>query len=170
MKASIDVCYAIASTPVDDSYIKRNSASLPSVKEFELWANSALQSPSIKPLPEDPEVSIRIIGAKESQTLNRDYRGKDKPTNVLSFPAEFPEGVDIPLLGDLAICAPIVVQEALEQNKELKAHWAHITIHGTLHLMGYDHINDNEANIMEAIEIRLLQSLSYPNPYLTDIK
>ncbi|MFT6386736.1 MAG: putative rRNA maturation factor [Cellvibrionaceae bacterium] len=160
MKVSIDVSSAIES----------NSVYVPTIKEFELWANTALQSSAIKPLPKAPEISIKIIDIEESQALNRDYRGKDKPTNVLSFQAEFPEEVDIPLLGDLAICEPVVAQEALEQNKEIKAHWAHMTIHGILHLLGYDHIEDDEADIMESIEIRLLRSLSYPNPYKVDIK
>lgn len=160
MQASIDLSSAIEST----------NLFVPPIEEFELWVNTALQAPTIKTLPSCPEVSIKIVDIDESQALNRDYRGKDKPTNVLSFPAEFPEGIDVPLLGDLAICAPVVTQEALEQNKEIKAHWAHMTIHGILHLMAYDHIEEDEANIMETLEIKLLHSLSYPNPYMAGDK
>lgn len=160
MQASIDLSSAIESTTV----------LAPQLEAFELWVNTALQAPTIKPLPSSPEVSIKIVDIDESQALNRDYRGKDKPTNVLSFPAEFPEGIDAPLLGDLAICAPVVIQEALEQNKEINAHWAHMTMHGVLHLMGYDHIEEDAANIMETLEITLLRSLSYPNPYITGDK
>ena len=87
---------------------------------------------------------------------------------MLSFPAEFPEGVDIPFIGDLIICAPVVEEEAHEQNKPLIAHWAHMVIHGTLHLLGYDHIEQDDADIMEGLETKLLQSLGYPCPYSTE--
>lgn len=142
---------------------------LPSTDELALWADTAIHSADThspaRPLPSSPELSIRVVGRKESQTLNQHYRGKDKPTNVLSFPAEFPEGLDIPLLGDLVICSPVVASEADEQNKTLEAHWAHMVIHGTLHLMGYDHIHDKDAELMEALETSLLQSLGYDDPY-----
>jgi probable rRNA maturation factor len=111
------------------------------------------------------EISIRIVDHAESQTLNRDYRQKDKPTNVLSFPADLPDFVETPLLGDLVICAPIVSTEATEQGKTLNAHWAHMVTHGTLHLMGYDHVDDSEAEEMEALEVQLLNSLGFPSPY-----
>jgi probable rRNA maturation factor len=105
----------------------------------------------------------------ESQELNHQYRGKNKPTNVLSFPFEIPEhlpeGVEIELLGDLIICAPVVEREAQEQNKALLAHWAHMTLHGCLHLLGYDHIEDKEAEEMESLEIEILQKMGFPNPY-----
>ncbi|MEC9084933.1 MAG: rRNA maturation RNase YbeY [Pseudomonadota bacterium] len=123
------------------------------------WAQLAWQG-------EDPsEVTIRIVGSEESQALNHQYRGKDYPTNVLSFPFEAPPGITVPLAGDLVICAPVVENEAREQHKTLEAHWAHMVIHGMLHLQGYDHIDDKDAEVMEALEIRLLAQLGYGNPY-----
>ena len=111
------------------------------------------------------EVSIRIVDEDESQTLNKQYRQKDKPTNVLSFPAELPEAVDLPLLGDLVLCAPLVKQEANTQQKTETAHWAHLLVHGTLHLLDYDHITDDEAEVMEALESKILNELGFPCPY-----
>ena len=115
----------------------------------------------------DIEVAIRVVDANESQTLNRTYRGKDNPTNVLSFPAEItiPEGPV--LLGDIAICWPVVVREAKEQSKSIEHHLAHMVIHGCFHLLGYDHDNDQNAEAMEAKEIGILNNLGYPNPYLS---
>ena len=109
--------------------------------------------------------SVLFTGDDEVHELNREWRGKDKPTNVLSFPFEAPPGVDIPLLGDIIICAAVVEHEASEQGKALEAHWAHMVIHGTLHLLGYDHIEEGEAEEMEGLEIRLLAGLGYANPY-----
>ncbi|MBN7771171.1 rRNA maturation RNase YbeY [Marinobacter daepoensis] len=111
------------------------------------------------------EVTIRIVDNKESRELNHQYRGKDKPTNVLSFPFEAPAGITVPLAGDLVICAPVVEQEAREQQKAPDAHWAHMVVHGMLHLQGYDHIEDKDAEVMEALEIRLLSQLGFANPY-----
>jgi probable rRNA maturation factor len=111
------------------------------------------------------ELSLSIVDELESQTLNRDYRGKDKPTNVLSFPADFPEGTGINWLGDLVICAPIVEREAVEQSKKSEAHWIHMIVHGTLHLLGFDHIKEDEATIMESLETDILVNLGYPPPY-----
>ena len=102
----------------------------------------------------------------ESQSLNHSYRDKDKPTNVLSFPYEQAPGMYVPLLGDLVICAPVVIQEALEQEKPVEAHWAHMVLHGVLHLLGYDHIETDEAEQMEKLEVTLLGKLGYANPYL----
>ena len=115
----------------------------------------------------DIEVAIRVVDANESQTLNRTYRGKDNPTNVLSFPAEItiPEGPI--LLGDIAICLPVVVREAKEQSKSIEHHLAHMVIHGCFHLLGYDHDSDQDAEAMEAKEIGILNNLGYPNPYLS---
>ncbi|MBU2881791.1 rRNA maturation RNase YbeY [Psychrosphaera sp. B3R10] len=119
---------------------------------------------------EHSELTIRIVDSAESQQLNCQYRGKDKPTNVLSFPAEIPDYVspemDFPLLGDLIICAQVVNQEFVEQNKTFEAHWCHMIIHGCLHLLGYDHINDAEAEEMESIEIEFLQKMGFTNPYI----
>ena len=111
------------------------------------------------------ELSIRIVDIAEGRALNRDYRGKDYATNVLSFPAELPPGVSLPLIGDLAICAPVVAREAAEQGKDPRDHWAHMTVHGVLHLLGYDHIQDNEAEAMEALETRILAGLGIADPY-----
>lgn len=135
--------------------------SLPSEADFRLWVEKALPT-----LGEEFEVTIRIVDEEESHALNHEYRGQDKPTNVLSFPFEAPPGLELPLLGDLVICTQIVEKEAKEQDKELLHHWAHMTIHGILHLRGYDHINDDEADEMELIETQLLASLSISDPYL----
>ncbi|MBD5770145.1 rRNA maturation RNase YbeY [Marinomonas colpomeniae] len=134
---------------------------LPSEEDFRLWVGKALPT-----LGEEFEVTIRIVDEEESHALNHEYRGMDKPTNVLSFPFEAPPGLELPLLGDLVICTQIVEKEAKEQKKELLHHWAHMTIHGILHLRGYDHINDDEADEMESIEAQLLASLSISDPYL----
>lgn len=111
------------------------------------------------------EVSLRFVDDETIRELNRDYRGKDKPTNVLSFPFEAPPGVPTTLLGDLVICAPVVAAEAAEQGKPLTAHWAHMVVHGVLHLLGYDHIDDADAEIMEGLEVEILAGLGVPNPY-----
>lgn len=123
-------------------------------------------------LPEfqqDSELTVRIVDEAESQELNGQYRGKDKPTNVLSFPFEMPEHIseemEIRLLGDLIICAQVVNREAQEQNKTYEAHWAHMLVHGCLHLLGYDHIEDDEAEEMESLEIDILKKMGFENPY-----
>lgn len=115
---------------------------------------------------EDQELAIRIVDPDESQQLNFQYRQKNKPTNILSFPFEAIPGVSFPLLGDLIICAPIVSKEAETQQKTLESHWAHMIIHGVLHLLGYDHIEESEAEKMENIEVKLMAELGYANPYL----
>ncbi|MGL4475692.1 MAG: rRNA maturation RNase YbeY [Shewanella sp.] len=143
-----------------DLQIATDNNQLPSESDFELWVRAALGNTMT-----EAELTIRIVDEAESQSLNHDYRGKDKPTNVLSFPFEAPPGIELPLLGDLVICAKVVENEALTQNKALQAHWAHMVIHGCLHLLGYDHINDEEAEEMESLEIELIQSLGYPDPY-----
>ncbi|MED5389570.1 MAG: rRNA maturation RNase YbeY [Pseudomonadota bacterium] len=115
------------------------------------------------------DLTLRIVDEDEIRTLNREYRDKNKPTNVLSFPFEMPEGLPDdamePLLGDIIICAPVVRREAAEQNKTIEAHWAHMVTHGVLHLLGYDHIDDEDAQIMEAMEIRALNEQGFPDPY-----
>ncbi|EEQ20787.1 metalloprotease [Yersinia intermedia ATCC 29909] len=114
------------------------------------------------------EVTVRLVDEAESHELNLTYRGKDKPTNVLSFPFEAPPEIELPLLGDLIICRQVVEQEAIEQEKALLAHWAHMVVHGSLHLLGYDHIVDDEAEEMESIETEIMQSLGYPDPYISE--
>lgn len=132
----------------------------PTADQFQLWADTALSH-----LNKDFELTIRVVDNSESQQLNHQYRNKNKPTNVLSFPFEVPEGIELNLLGDLVICSDIVASEALEQNKAITDHWAHLVIHGCLHLLGYDHIQEVEAEEMESLEIQLLASLGIDNPY-----
>ncbi|MFT2109904.1 rRNA maturation RNase YbeY [Marinomonas sp. 2405UD68-3] len=134
---------------------------LPTQGQFAQWAQAALPQSG-----DEYEITIRIVDIEESQSLNHEYRGKDKPTNVLSFPFEAPEGIELPLLGDLVVCRQIVENEASEQKKPVLNHWAHLIIHGILHLRGYDHLNDEDAEEMESIEIDLLTLFSIPNPYL----
>jgi probable rRNA maturation factor len=136
------------------------SPNQPSDTQLELWVNTVLTN-----IGDDFELTIRIVDEMESAQLNETYRHKKGATNILSFPFEVPEGMELNLLGDLVVCAPVLEREAQEQNKSLHNHWAHIVIHGTLHLLGYDHIEDEEAQEMEAKEIELLQTLSIPNPY-----
>ncbi len=145
-----------------DIEINSNSTSIPSADNIELWISAALKSDELI----DAEVSVYIVDEIESQALNNQYRGKDYPTNVLSFPADIPEAVVIPLLGDLVVCAPVVAREAQEQNKSLDAHWAHMLVHGTLHLLGYDHIDDDEAEAMESLETHLMTKMNFPAPYV----
>ena len=137
-----------------------SQADLPDDDTFRRWVESVLSGH-----PEPVELVIRLVDEAESRQLNLDYRGKDRPTNVLSFPFEAPPQVPSSLLGDLVICAPVVAREAEEQGKTLHAHWAHMVIHGLLHLLGYDHLNDEEAQQMESRERELLQQLNYPDPY-----
>ena len=135
---------------------------LPSSVSFKRWAAAAAEGRIRK-----ADLAIRVVDHKEGTSLNRHYRGKDKPTNVLSFPAEMPTGVDLPmpLLGDLVICAPVVLKEAKEQGKLLTAHYAHLTIHGVLHLLGLNHEDKREAKAMELIERDILAGLGFPDPY-----
>ena len=136
---------------------------LPQATEFQRWLDAA-----ILPFQEEAEVTVRLVDEAESQELNHTYRGKDKPTNVLSFPFECPPGIELPLLGDLVICRQVVESEATEQGKPLMAHWAHMVVHGSLHLLGYDHIEDGEAEEMEALEIEFMAALGFANPYQDD--
>jgi probable rRNA maturation factor len=111
------------------------------------------------------EVTLRIVDLAESRQLNLDYRNKDKPTNVLSFPFEAPEHIEMAFLGDLVVCAAVVEQEAKEQNKPVINHWAHLCVHGLLHLLGYDHIDETEAQEMEGLETAILAKLNIDDPY-----
>ncbi|MBB1268954.1 rRNA maturation RNase YbeY [Shewanella sp. SR44-3] len=143
-----------------DLQIAVENNQLPSQADFDTWVRTALGNTL-----DTAELTIRLVEIAESQALNLGYRGKDKPTNVLSFPFEAPPGMELPLLGDLVICVAVVEQEALEQNKPLQAHWAHMVIHGCLHLLGYDHIIDQEAEEMESLETQLIEGLGFSNPY-----
>ncbi|MEK8081158.1 rRNA maturation RNase YbeY [Pseudomonas sp. XK-1] len=144
-----------------DLQIASEAADLPSEAQFRTWCALALRQRSA-----DSELTIRLVDEPEGRELNNTWRHKDYATNVLSFPADVPdEMLDIPLLGDLVICVPVVEREAQEQAKTLDAHWAHLVIHGCLHLLGYDHIEDAEAEEMEALERELLAELGHPDPY-----
>ena len=144
-----------------DLQIASSAKQLPSHAEFLVWCSLALRQRTTP-----SELTIRLVDAEEGLELNSTWRGKDYPTNVLSFPADIPEGLlDIPLLGDLVICVPVVEQEATEQSKTLTAHWAHLVMHGCLHLLGYDHIDDEEAEEMENLERQLLAEIGHPDPY-----
>lgn len=138
-----------------------SGAKIPANAAIKLWIGAAIGEHRNK-----AEVSVRITGADEIKTLNQQYRGKDYATNVLSFPADLPPEIKLPHLGDIVICAEVVEREAREQNKMSEAHWAHMLIHGTLHLLGYDHIDDAEAEKMEALEIDILRALNFANPYI----
>jgi probable rRNA maturation factor len=133
---------------------------LPSSVSFRRWAEAALQERVRR-----ADLAIRVVDEREGRALNRHYRGKDGATNVLSFPAELPEGVKLPVLGDIVMCAPVIAREARAQGKELAAHYAHLTVHGVLHLLGWDHANTVEAEAMEALERQILDSLGYADPY-----
>lgn len=145
-------------------YIENTTShDIPSQDQFEAWFKAAIGDA-------EATANIVVVDANTSAQYNNDYRGKDKPTNVLSFEFEKPEFVPVEetnyLLGDLIICAVVVEKEALDQNKVQFDHWAHMVVHGTLHLMGYDHIKDNEAEEMEALERKILASLNIKDPYL----
>ena len=133
---------------------------LPAVAKLRHWARSALAGRR-----RDAELSIRIVDAAESRALNRAYRGQDKPTNVLAFPADLPPELELPLLGDLVICREVVEAEAAAQAKPPEAHWAHMVVHGTLHLLGFDHESATEAATMEALETEIIAELGWPDPY-----
>ena len=147
-----------------DLQVASDAGRLPAEADFQAWCALALRQRSA-----DSELTIRLVDEAEGRELNRTWRGKDYATNVLSFPADVPdELLDIPLLGDLVICVPVVEREAVEQGKTLEAHWAHLVIHGCLHLLGYDHIDDEEAEEMESLERILLAELGHPDPYAGD--
>lgn len=142
--------------------IQTNSESkqLPSKVHFQRWIDAVLND-----VTQDSEVVIRIIDEEEMVQFNEQYRKKTDSTNILSFPFETPDNIDSHLLGDLLVCAPVVEKESKQQNKKLKHHWAHLIVHGTLHLLGYDHIDDVEAEEMETLEIKILKTIKIDNPY-----
>ena len=141
-RVDVAVQYATRSRPV------------PSVRAFRKWVSAAC--------PRDARVTVRVVGSAEGRALNRHYRGRDYPTNVLTFVMRDRP----PYEGDLALCAPVVTREARKQAKSLTAHYAHLTVHGVLHLQGYDHENERDAEHMERVEARILKRLGYPDPYL----
>ena len=148
---------------VDLQIATKNIEGLPTEEQIVQWATAAVQ-----PEGDEVEMTVRIVDEAESHELNLTYRGKDRPTNVLSFPFECPDEVELPLLGDLVICRQVVEREAAEQEKPLMAHWAHMVVHGSLHLLGYDHIEDNEAEEMESLETQIMQGLGFDDPYLAE--
>ncbi|MBL0432796.1 rRNA maturation RNase YbeY [Aeromonas hydrophila] len=152
MSVTLDLQLASASTD-----------GLPSEAQLQGWLDGTILG-----FQQEAEVTVRIVDEAESNELNLTYRGKDKPTNVLSFPFEAPPGLELPLLGDLVICRQVVEREAAQQGKPLMAHWAHMVVHGSLHLLGYDHIEDDEAEEMEALERDIMQELGFADPYLND--
>ncbi|MCP4187084.1 MAG: rRNA maturation RNase YbeY [Gammaproteobacteria bacterium] len=132
---------------------------IPDIEQFSLWVKTALEENLA-----DIEQTIRIVDEAESRSLNQQYRGKDRATNILSFPSDIPH-IDYLNLGDLVVCAPLVEREAFEQSKTVLAHWAHLIVHGMLHLQDLKHENEDEATKMEALEIEILSTLGYSNPY-----
>jgi probable rRNA maturation factor len=140
-----------------------DNTGLPEESQFQKWLDAVIPQ-----FQAESEVTIRLVDTAESHELNLTYRGMDKPTNVLSFPFEAPSGIELPLLGDLIICRQVVEREAAEQGKPLEAHWAHMVVHGSLHLLGYDHIEDEEAEEMESLETEIMLALGYEDPYISE--
>ncbi|KOQ91966.1 rRNA maturation RNase YbeY [Pluralibacter gergoviae] len=139
------------------------TSGLPEEALFQRWLDGTVSA-----FQAESEVTVRLVDEAESHELNLTYRGMDKSTNVLSFPFEVPEGMEMPLLGDLVICRQVVEREAKEQGKPLEAHWAHMVVHGSLHLLGYDHIEDDEAEEMEGLETEIMLALGYDDPYIAE--
>lgn len=142
---------------LDVQIVSKNS-NIPEVEDFENWARAVVSD-------EETSACLRVVDELEAQSLNKQYRKIDKATNVLSFPAEIPPQIDMKFLGDIVICAQVVEEEAQKQGKPSSAHWAHLLVHGLLHLQGYDHQDDPAANKMETLEIEILRKLNISNPY-----
>lgn len=143
-----------------------SSEPVPSERDMRHWITAALTGRTTQ---EQVEISIRLVDEQEMTRLNETYREKKGPTNVLTFPADLPPELGLPLLGDVVFCAPVVIAEAAQQGKSTNAHWAHMAVHGTLHLLGYDHIEEEEAATMEALESAILRQLDYSCPYETGL-
>ncbi len=141
--------------------VQREVDGLPNDDELLKWVTETLVFENHS----DTELTIRFVDEKESADLNEQYRHKSGSTNILSFPFETPAEVELDLLGDLVICTDVVKKQAAEQKKDELAHWAHMVVHGTLHLLGYDHLTDAEADVMEDKEIKILSQLGYTDPY-----
>jgi probable rRNA maturation factor len=148
-------------TLIVDIQMASASEETPDPQSIKRWVGAAIGNQR-----ESTELSVRIVDKEEGQSLNEQYRGSSGATNVLSFPFENESPESLPLIGDIVICAPVVAKEAAEQNKALNAHWAHMIIHGVLHLLGYDHQDDEQANVMETLETEIMQGLGFPPPYL----
>lgn len=147
---------------------RASNAKSPDTSDIRRWIQAAWKGANqlIHPAVRRIEISVRIVDEPEMQLLNQTWRGKNKTTNVLSFPSDNPPVSKLNHLGDIVVCAPVIESEAQEQGKSLDAHWAHMCIHGTLHLLGHDHIEDEEASVMENLETGVLATLDFPNPYL----
>ncbi|GIX35393.1 MAG: endoribonuclease YbeY [Lysobacteraceae bacterium] len=139
-------------------------AGLPAPVSFRRWVSAALEGRVRR-----ADLALRLVGEYEGRSLNRHYRGKDYATNVLSFPADLPPGVKLPILGDIVLCAPVVLREARLQGKSAHAHFAHLTVHGVLHLLGFDHEDPREAQTMEALEREILAGLGFDDPYAEEM-
>lgn len=148
-----------------DDLSDEECAGLPNSAQIITWAEAALAG-----IRTEAQLTVRIVSSTEGAVLNQTYRHKIGPTNVLSFAIEDAHELPVPLLGDIAVCASVVEREAREQGKEPAAHWAHMVVHGTLHLLGYDHLDDTQAQKMESLETRILARLGFPNPYKDDNK
>jgi probable rRNA maturation factor len=146
------------------------------MERIDHWVRAALNHPDVnwcreatwsypEPVHTAAQLTVRIVDEDEGTALNRDYRGREGATNVLSFPFAEPFMLQPPLLGDVVICAPILVEEARQQNKSLQAHWAHLVVHGVLHLLGYDHEDERQADVMETLEMKILVQLGFADPY-----
>lgn len=146
---------------ISDDISEALVSTIPTAEQFQAWCQAAFSGQKTA-----AHMDVRIVDNAESQALNSEYRGKDKPTNVLSFPMDIPFDVGTRVLGDLAIAVEVVEQEAKEQGKPADAHWAHMVVHGVLHLLGYDHLEDEEAESMEQLEREILAQLGYSDPYL----
>jgi probable rRNA maturation factor len=159
--------------PVIEVQYAVSRAGVPHAASLRRWASAALLQPEAgaprRARNRPASCTLRVVGAAEGRALNRRWRGKDKTTNVLSFPAgDLPEGLkENAPLGDIVICAPVIRREALEQCKTPAAHWAHMVIHGSLHLLGYDHEAVRDAAVMEQMERQILAGLGFPDPYLS---
>jgi probable rRNA maturation factor len=139
-----------------------SSEPAPDEDDIRRWMMAALKAGGRL---DDCEISLRLVDEPEMAQLNSDYRGRKGPTNVLSFNSDLPVDLGVPLLGDIVICAPLVRREANEQGKSRTAHWAHLTVHGTLHLLGFDHLEDAEAETMEHLESQVMLALGFVCPY-----
>jgi probable rRNA maturation factor len=148
-----------------DLQIATRETDVPQLEKVIVWVETALNTAGYQ---NPAELTVRLVDEEESRTLNATYRHKDAPTNILSFPFECEEGLDIPLLGDMVICVPVLLQEAATQGILPEAHWAHLVIHGTLHLLGFDHQDEDEALEMETLETEALACLGMDDPYRTE--
>ena len=155
MNAAIEIDYLVAADFSAAGYV-------PNAQAINRWVECALEFAAYK---NPAQVSVCVVDKQEITALNNQYRKKNYATNVLSFPYEPMPGVDVPLLGDIAVCAEVINEEAREQRKTAEQHWAHMIVHGVLHLLGYDHIDDKDAQQMEAMEIRILEQLGFTDPY-----